>query len=218
MTHLLNRLIIEASGPQLGLLLAHAQGVSSSLSEADGRHDQRLLDDIQRLLAQAGLQISDLNEVGVGIGPGSFTGIRVALASAQGIAMARNLPLLGLDSLALLALSQPDGDYHVALDARLGEAYHAAYQVKNQTLRCEMAPQLIAVDQLAPLNEQYCCIGDGWALTGRPSQPASLQPSEHWLDLLDQAEACAPELLEPAYLRATVSWKKLSEQPSALSK
>ena len=213
----MNQLIIEASGPQLGLLLSSESGVTGSVSPADGRHDQRLLPDIKALMGQAGLRLRDVDRIGVGIGPGSFTGIRVALASAQGMAMAQGLPLYPLDSLALLALSHGPGCWHIVMDARLGEVYQGQYQVQQGQVETLLAPELIRLEQLQ-LDPEFAPLGDGWALASVPAQDLALSPSADWLGLLERTTPQDPEHCEPAYLRNTVSWKKLSEQPSPLSK
>lgn len=213
----MNQLIIEASGAQLALLLATSEDCFSSLSEPDGRHDQRLLADVTDLLSRAGLSFSDIHRLGVGIGPGSFTGIRVALASAQGIAMGLDLPIYPIDSLALLALSQGAGRWHVAIDARLGELYHASYQVESGQVMVVSAPELIKQEELA-LSAGFTAIGDGWSLVGRNVPAAQCKPSAHWLSVFEHLDPRPAQDCEPAYLRNTVSWKKLSEQPSPLSK
>ncbi len=218
MTALLNRLIIEGSGPQLALLLQTPDQIYTHISEADGRHDQRLLTDLTDVLAHANVAADQLSEIAVGIGPGSFTGIRVALASAQGLAMALGLPLKGLDSMALSIAAEPAGIYHVVMDARLGEAYEGIYRVSEQALEVLVAPRLISVDQVAQQAPSHVRVGEGWALIDQEGQPISLQPNQRWLALLDAASSVAPEQLEPAYLRDTVNWKKVSEQPSPLSK
>jgi len=103
-------------------------------------HAQRLLPMAERLLAQAGADFASLDLVGFGRGPGSFTGVRIATAMAQGIAMARDLPLVGVSSLECLAAGalrrfEAAGgeiagvEIRAAIDARMGEIYRAGYRV-----------------------------------------------------------------------------------------
>lgn len=214
----MNQLIIEASGRQLGLLLALNGELYSQVTGDDGRHDQRLLPEVEALLARAGIEFSDLDQVGVGIGPGSFTGIRVALATAQGICMARELDLFPLDSLALMAAGLPTGQYHFVLDARLGEVYQGRYRVDEQGVTVLSPPWLTAIDGLISLDAQDEFVGDGWALVEQQAMVGELAPNGLWVELLGQSAGLAPEACEPAYLRDTVNWKKVSEQPSPLSK
>lgn len=214
----MKQLIIEASGRQLGLLLdVNGQWFDQVIGD-DGRHDQRLLPSLEALIASAGVTFSEIDRVGVGIGPGSFTGIRVALATAQGICLGRGIDLHGIDSLALMAAGLPDGRYHFALDARLGEVYQAVYLVERSGVSTLLAPFLSRIEDLQAPAADDQPIGDGWGLIEHPFTPIELNPNGAWLALLDQTPATAPEACEPAYLRDTVNWKKLSEQPSPLSK
>lgn len=214
----LNSLIIEASGPRLALYLKTAIDSEFCLSEPDGRHDQRLLPDIQSLLSRHGLSFTQLNELGVGVGPGSFTGIRVALATAQGLAMAMSKPLKPINSMLLYAASLGEGRWSIASDARLGEVYFGEFEVSAKEVRCLTEPCLMRLDQLEAWPVEHGVVGDGWTLVNRPAPIPDLSASELWWELLDRSDAMAPENCEPVYLRDTVNWKKVSEQPSPLSK
>src|SRR5205085_6436230 len=69
---------------------------------------QTLLEDIDALLRQAGAHPADIDRLAVGLGPGSFTGIRIGLAAARGIALSLNLPAAGVSTLAALAAGAPE--------------------------------------------------------------------------------------------------------------
>ena len=214
----MNSLIIEASGPRLALYLKTSTGSEFWISEADGRHDQRLLKEIQNILQRHGLEIGNLDELGVGVGPGSFTGIRVALATAQGLAMAINKPLKPVNSMHLYAASLGEGRWSIASDARLGEVYFGEFEVSASDITCVTEPYLMRLDQLEALSIDHGLIGDGWALVNREARVADVSESELWWHLLERSDAVAPENCEPVYLRDTVNWKKVSEQPSPLSR
>jgi tRNA threonylcarbamoyladenosine biosynthesis protein TsaB len=79
------------------------------------------------VLETEGLGFSDLDGIAFGMGPGSFTGLRVACGVAQGLAVARDLPLLGVGTLDAMALAAGGGRVIVALDARMGEVYHGRF-------------------------------------------------------------------------------------------
>lgn len=214
----MNSLIIEASGPRLALYLKTSNASEFWISEPDGRHDQRLLLEIQNILQRHSLAIDALNELGVGVGPGSFTGIRVALATAQGLAMAINKPLKPLNSMLLYAASLGEGRWSIASDARLGEVYFGEFEVSTSDVACLTEPCLMRLDQLEALPTEHGLIGDGWVLVDRQATVPDLSESELWWPLLERSDAVAPENCEPVYLRDTVNWKKVSEQPSPLSK
>ena len=214
----MNSLIIEASGPRLALYLNTSHGSEFWVSEPDGRHDQRLLVEIQNILQRHDLVIDQLDELGVGVGPGSFTGIRVALATAQGLAMAISKPLKPLNSMLLYAASLGEGRWSIASDARLGEVYFGEFEVSASDVTCVTEPRLMRLDQLEALPIDRGLMGDGWALVNRQAMVPDLSESELWWHLLERSDAVAPENCEPVYLRDTVNWKKVSEQPSPLSK
>jgi tRNA threonylcarbamoyladenosine biosynthesis protein TsaB len=101
---------------------------------------QHLLPWITDLLKQEGMVLRDLDAIAVGIGPGAFTGVRLSIAVAQGLAYASNLPLApvaSLDAVAASAINHPliqamDASKHqftVAMDARMGEIYWANYSL-----------------------------------------------------------------------------------------
>ncbi len=101
---------------------------------------QHLLPWITELLQQEGITLRDLGAIAVGIGPGAFTGVRLAVATVQGLALASHLPVApvaSLDAIAAIAIDHPliqamDASKHqftVAIDARMGEVYWANYSL-----------------------------------------------------------------------------------------
>ena len=122
---------IDTASSYLALALYQpAQGEVAALCEPVGRgHAQRLLPALTEMLARANCERHDIAGIGVGIGPGSYTGLRVGLASAQGLARALNVPVCGEESLAAMAYAQlSSGETGlVAFDARRGNVYAARY-------------------------------------------------------------------------------------------
>jgi tRNA threonylcarbamoyladenosine biosynthesis protein TsaB len=103
---------------------------------------QHLLPWITELLQQEGITLRDLDAIAVGIGPGAFTGVRLAVAVVQGLALASHLPVApvaSLDAIAATAVAHPlikgmDASKHqftVAIDARMGEVYWANYRIQQ---------------------------------------------------------------------------------------
>ena len=78
-------------------------------------------------LAESGMGFANLDGIAFGIGPGSFTGLRVSCGVAQGLAFARDLPLLGIGTLEAMALASGGERVIVALDARMGEVYYGIF-------------------------------------------------------------------------------------------
>jgi tRNA threonylcarbamoyladenosine biosynthesis protein TsaB len=120
----------------IGLRLSDGVTLQARDDPAQGEHPghaTRLLPLAADLLAQAGLRFADVQRVAVGIGPGTFTGLRIGVASARGLAQSLNAELVGVSSLRALALASTSdprlrGEGVLALiDARRGEAFAAAY-------------------------------------------------------------------------------------------
>lgn len=138
----MNILYLDSSTEACTAGVAVGDRIVTDFAIAPRGHAQRLLPMAEALLAQAGVGFADLDLVGFGRGPGSFTGVRIATAMAQGIAMARDLPMAGISSLECLALGawqryrdsgQPTGpvEIRVAIDARMGEIYRAVYRLEE---------------------------------------------------------------------------------------
>lgn len=89
---------------------------------APRRHTQRVLPWAEQLLAEAGVARSQLDALAVGRGPGAFTGVRLAIALVQGLALALDRPVVPVSTLAVLA-RQGEGEVLAAMDARMGEVY-----------------------------------------------------------------------------------------------
>lgn len=94
-------------------------------------HTQRILPMVDSLLAQAGIGLEQLDALAYGRGPGSFTGVRIGIGIAQGLALGAGLPMIGISTLAALAQGawRRSGVNRVlcAIDARMGEVYWARY-------------------------------------------------------------------------------------------
>jgi tRNA threonylcarbamoyladenosine biosynthesis protein TsaB len=111
-----------------------------------------LLPAIRALLAEAGLQLADLDGLAFGRGPGAFTGLRLGVAAVQGLACGLELPVAGICSLEALAQASGETRVVACLDARMDEVYLAAYAEGREVI----APLVVPPSQ-APMPE-----GDGW--------------------------------------------------------
>ncbi|MBS3966128.1 MAG: tRNA (adenosine(37)-N6)-threonylcarbamoyltransferase complex dimerization subunit type 1 TsaB [Truepera sp.] len=122
----------DTATPYLALALWSPEGVQVSLLERVERdHAKRLLPELARLMAQAGLERRQLRGIAVGIGPGSYTGLRVGLATAQGLARGLAIPVQGVPTLEAMAAGVLSADLPeaiVALDARRDNVYAARYR------------------------------------------------------------------------------------------
>jgi tRNA threonylcarbamoyladenosine biosynthesis protein TsaB len=121
---------IETSGMSTGLALASCGRVVAEMVEASGcNHNEVLLPLLDRLLKNAGLRACDLSGIGVDIGPGMFTSLRVGLSTAKGLAVGHRVPVVGVNtlwSLARTARATMDRVLSV-MDARKHQVYAALY-------------------------------------------------------------------------------------------
>ncbi len=111
-------------------LLVGQQLVAETLLNIKAVHSERLLDQVEQVLQAGNLTLEELDLIAVVRGPGSFTGLRIGLATAKGLAHAAKLPLIGISSLQLLAMNLPLSTLPVCalLDARKKEVYTALYR------------------------------------------------------------------------------------------
>jgi tRNA threonylcarbamoyladenosine biosynthesis protein TsaB len=111
-------------------LFEEGQLITSFAGGVDARHGDTLVPMIEKALVEAGWQVSDLALVAVGLGPGSFTGTRIAAACAKGLHVAAKVPLVGVSSFAALArraLQVKSGSVGVVADAGRGAVFAALY-------------------------------------------------------------------------------------------
>lgn len=186
-------------------------------------HSQLLLPMCQSLLAEAGLNLRQLDGIAFGEGPGSFTGLRIACAVAQGLAFGAELPVLGVST--LLALAEASGAPRVVacLDARMGEVYHAVYQRAAGDWLTESAPLLCKPIHVPDAEgADWCGCGSGFQVYGEVLQArygAALTATRpalypHAREIAGLAapgfgagQGVSPELAAPLYIRDKVALK-----------
>ncbi|MFO7761869.1 MAG: tRNA (adenosine(37)-N6)-threonylcarbamoyltransferase complex dimerization subunit type 1 TsaB [Thermodesulfobacteriota bacterium] len=128
-------------------------------------HSKRLLPTVQRLMEDAGVSWQDMDGIAVSIGPGSFTGLRIGLSAAKGLATAASLPLIGISSLKSLAwqYSYVSPRICAMIDARKKEVYCALFQpegggvLKRLTADMALSPEKV----IEYITEPTLLIGDG---------------------------------------------------------
>ncbi len=136
-------------------------GLCVERSAAAGQtHSTLLMEMVDAVLAEAGMKLQALDGIAYGEGPGSFTGLRIACAVAQGLAFASELPVAGIGTLQAMAASCDAPRVICCLDARMQEVYHAAYEQQNGVWRELSAPRVCA-PVAVPLAD-----GDGWTGCG----------------------------------------------------
>ena len=143
-----------------------------------GKHAEALVPMLREVAAEAGTTLDAMEAFAVTVGPGSFTGIRIGLATARGLALARGRPLVGLTTLEVLAAGVPEhereGPILVALDAGRGRLYA---QVFDRTLRPLCDARALAADALPGILAKPLQAGPFTVVgTGRKAALAALPP------------------------------------------
>lgn len=153
-------LAFDASTEFLSIALRTEQQTYKIDSKAGQTASQLILPQIQTLLDEAQLALTDLNGIAFGAGPGSFTGVRIACGVAQGLAFGANLPVVGVNVLMALAEASGAERVIVASDARMGEAYHSVF-VRENNQWTEVHAAGVYKPDLVPAVD-----GDGWVGVG----------------------------------------------------
>lgn len=194
-------------------------------------HTQRILPLVQDVLHDAKISLTQLDALAFGRGPGSFTGVRIGIGIAQGLALGAELPMIGVSTLATMAEGawRKTGATRVlaAIDARMGEVYWAEYQRDEQGVwqgeesEAVLNPQAVMA-RLQQLDGQWASVGTGWAawpemastcalslIEGETTLPAAEDMLPIARRLFTEQRTVAVEHAEPVYLRNEVAWKKL---------
>jgi tRNA threonylcarbamoyl adenosine modification protein YeaZ len=193
---------IESASSDPSLALAAPDGVAFAVDgwAGEGRQASELLPHLLALLERSGRELSEATALAVGIGPGSFTGLRVSMSLAKGIAYALGLPICGVPSLTAWLLAEPEA---VAAVARAGA------QETYVLPRDEAEPRIVASAELPALlgsqlvvapSELASAFGLGNARSPAAAASAIASLAAERLAKLPQGDDL--ERLEPAYLRA----------------
>jgi tRNA threonylcarbamoyladenosine biosynthesis protein TsaB len=191
-------------------------------------HSDLILGMMNDLFKQAETSISVIDAVAFGRGPGSFTGVRVGVGVSQGIAYARDVPVIPISTLAAVAQDATDAldveHIAVAMDARMGEIYCASYSVEDGLVVALNEERVCPPEQFTPFeSQQWNGVGTGWreydsilrqCFTDNLNQ-VSIEhyPKASSILKLAQIEAEAGRMLPadqalPVYLRNNVAKKK----------
>jgi tRNA threonylcarbamoyladenosine biosynthesis protein TsaB len=195
-------LALEFSTEQRSVALLREGGAPISAVETGGFRVTNAFGLIERVLKEAAATREEIGVIAVGLGPGSYAGIRAAIAVAQGWQLARDVKLLGVGSVeAMAARAQAEhiyGRVHAVVDAQRGEFYLATWDISAEK-RTAISPLKIVT--AAELAEQVRpgdrCVG--------PAAETVLFPDAATVARLaaDRTDFVAGESLEPVYLRET---------------
>ncbi len=214
----------------VALTLSHGQCLSRD-TDIPRQHSQVLFTLIDQLLEEARIKKSELACLACGIGPGTFTGVRIAVAVAQGLAAALNLPIVpvsnllavaqnGYEQLAAQGIAPPPGfRLRAVIDARMHEIYSAVFHWDGSALQRTGKEQLLSAKQLLQEETQHpsnCLAGNALTvfdelstLTSAFMVPAARSHARIIAKLAaGQPRLVEPTSLQPAYLRQQVTHQK----------
>lgn len=197
------------------------------------QHSKRILPMLQQLLSDAGVSLYQLDGIIFGRGPGSFTGVRIGVSVAQGLAFGADLPVFGVSTLAAMAqaaaVQQNATEVIAAIDARMAEVYIAAYTLDEAGLMQAITPEIAAKPAALPevltslsFTSQLLGVGTGWQTYPQTLQQLApaliadsiLYPSAQFMlpfasRAWQQQLFVSAEQAEPVYVRDEVTWQKL---------
>ena len=224
----MNLLVIDTATEACSVALEIDGGVTSRFEICPQQHSQRLLPMVDEVLKEAGIKLKQLDYLGFGRGPGSFTGVRIATGMIQGLALGTDLPVVGISTLAAMAqqaiVEKDASRVSCAIDARISEVYFARYVDNNNVAILEGEEQVLPPElalALLQAGSNSIGVGTGWAAYSEFDSAQGvtvtndiLYPNAlYMLPLLKHAiangEAKDIEQIQPVYLRDKVTWKKL---------
>lgn len=231
---IMNLLAIETATEACSAALSVDGTIFSRFQVQPQGHSRLILPMVEALLLEAGINKDEVQGIAFGRGPGSFTGVRIAAAVAQGLAFARDLPVYPVSTLAALAQQaarRGESAILAAIDARMREVYWGAYNVDDGGLVHLIGTEMVCapVQVSPPRKAHWFGIGSGWeaypselaqglsvGLAGVDS--AALPAAE---DILRLAAAVAPVRADralPVYLRDRVAEKPKSPTAAVRSR
>jgi len=230
----MNLLAIDTSSVACSVALQHEGKVSERHEEQAREHTRLLVPMIKELLQESSVELTDLDAIVLGNGPGSFIGMRIAASVAQGLAFGSGLNIVPVSSLAAIAAQifcEHDADEVVVTqDAHMSEVYLGIFRRGEEDLPIELIPERLHEQKPIAELETRCKIRVG-AGFGWQRYPGLLEANKDFLDEVIELPhprarhllalgakgfargiAVAPQDVMPAYLR-----QKVAEKPAAMS-
>jgi len=218
---MLSLLALETTTDACSAALTHCGRVFVRQSNVPRQHAKEMLPFVDSLLKEAGLTLQELDAIAVTHGPGSFTGIRIGLGVAQGLAFGSSKPIVTATTLELLALKTLRLEFvrHmlVLMDARMGQYYAASFEVKNaQSLHMVTPLQLLSVADITALPQDEMIVVSGACAPtlhdlGLPivaMEPEALDLLPIAATRLQQGLGLLPAHVDPLYVRSDVAVPK----------
>ncbi len=156
---------VEASTYEGSIAVADENSILGEFYIKPGpSHAEKLLPSIERFLGELSIEKNELSGIAVTLGPGSFTSLRIGIATAKGLALSLGIPIVGVSSLELLATNVPYAPFNLCpmIDARRGEIFTAFFRAEDgNVLRISEDSIHSPRDLINSINEKTIFIGDG---------------------------------------------------------
>ncbi len=226
----MNLLAIDASTEACSVALNFEGKQFTQFDLCPQSHSLLLLPMIDEVLKQANVTLAQLDGLVFGRGPGSFTGVRIGIGVAQGLAFSTDLPVYGVSTLQAMAQQafeeHGQSDVLSGIDARMSEIYLAHFNADDAGLMQSIKDEIVIKPALAQeylaVSQPLYCVGTAWQayqeelapMQQNAGQPDVLFPhAKYMLKIGEQAfidgKSVSAEHAQPVYVRDTVSWKKL---------
>src|SRR5258708_17978832 len=171
---------LDACLSSCSVAVLDGERVVASAREVMARgHQERLARMAQQVMAEAGPAFDRLDRIAVTVGPGSFTGLRVGIAFAKGLALALDLPAVGIGTLEALA-AEASGLVFPAIDARRGQLYLQAFEDGRALMAPDALTAEVAAARIAELSQgrPFSLVGSGGGLLAGLARGARVVPAE----------------------------------------
>lgn len=226
----MNYLAIDASTEACSVALSYQGKVINRFELCPQSHSVVLLPMIDDVLKEANCKLQDLDGLIFGRGPGSFTGVRIGIGVAQGLAFSAELKVVGVSTLQAMAQQAfrrfQEQEVISAIDARMSEVYTGNYRLdENEIMQEVLAEAVISPESISQYYDTrtsgFYGVGTGW---GAYTEQLNLTPTNTDIEILypdavdmltigtqlfAKGEGVDAENAQPVYVRDTVSWKKL---------
>ncbi|MCX8600975.1 MULTISPECIES: tRNA (adenosine(37)-N6)-threonylcarbamoyltransferase complex dimerization subunit type 1 TsaB [unclassified Gilliamella] len=219
-------LAIDTSTEACSVALLYRNEITSDFMISARDHTKQILPMVDKILHQSDCSLSQVDAIAFGQGPGSFTGVRIGIGVAQGLALGLDKPMIGVSTLMTLAQgayrNKQATDVIAAIDARMNEVYLGQYHYIDDQWQavitpCVVAPEKVG-DKIQTITSSTYCAGTGWQtypdmLTNIKQSDVLLPDAQDLIVIAEQKwqnnEWVNVQDAEPTYLRNEVTWKKL---------
>ncbi|MDA8098754.1 MAG: tRNA (adenosine(37)-N6)-threonylcarbamoyltransferase complex dimerization subunit type 1 TsaB [Nitrospiraceae bacterium] len=221
---------IESATRTGGVALVSEKGVLAEYTlNIEVTHSERLMSTVDRVLCDTGISLADIAGIAVSSGPGSFTGLRIGIATAKGLAFATRKPVAAVPTLMALAWNAGGGEAVCPLlDAKKKEVYAAVYRIEEGTVATILPERVLSLADLArDLEGATVFTGEGAvlfrseirSLLGERARfaplaaavPSAASVAELGMQRILSGQLADPDGLAPVYIRrpeAEIAWEK----------